>query len=397
MSAQNLTPTPPHRPRLLLISQYFPVESGGAEQQIYCLAQYLQSTMDVHYLTRADRGIESRDPGITISTIPHRKLLRRILGLCYALDYARVWKAFQRIHPDLIYVQDANAYLWIAARYARSAPCRLVWHIASARDVQRFQMRSLRTIPFDYLDKRLIEYGIRHADYIFGQAQYEEDLLRRNYGRTCDLIVGNWHPEPATPCTKGQPLKVLWVANIKPLKQPEVFIDLAERLAAVTGAEFLMVGRPGAMKYQRGLETRMRSVRGLTYLGAKSNEEVNRLLAEAHVFVNTSTYEGFPNTFVQAWLREVPVVSLQVDPDGLLARQGLGFLSGRFDQLVQDTRNLLENAELRTRLGARARAYALEHHSLTKNLSRVAEFFMRVAGGGPPGGRAPRATTGVLR
>ena len=85
-------------------------------------------------------------------------------------------------------------YLGIAARYAVSSPCTLIWHIASARDVQPFRFRSLRTLPFDYIDKKMIEYGIRHADYIFGQAQYQEDLLRQNYGRTCDLIVGNWHP-----------------------------------------------------------------------------------------------------------------------------------------------------------------------------------------------------------
>jgi glycosyltransferase involved in cell wall biosynthesis len=393
MSDEDLTQTMRRRKRLLLISQYFPVETGGAEQQVYCLAKYLQPTMDIHYLTISDRDIESRDPGITISTIPRRKLLRRILGLCYVLDYSRVWNALQRIVPHIIYIQDANAYLGIAARYAMSSPCSLVWHIASSRDVQRFTMRSVRTIPFDYIDKRMIEYGVRHADYIFGQAKYEEDLLLQNYGRTCDLIVGNWHPEPTLPCTKGQPLKVVWVANIKVLKKPETFVDLAERLRTVTEAEFIMIGRPGSAKYQRRLESRIKNVKGLTYLGERSNDEINRILAESHIFVNTSEYEGFPNTFVQAWLREVPVVSLHVDPDDILAKQGLGFHSGSFDKLVQDTRSLIENPGLRTRIGEKAKAYAMEHHSRTTNLNQVAEFFGRISSVGANGERTRTVET----
>lgn len=365
--------------RLLLISQYFPVHTGGAEQQVYCLARHAQTTMDVHYLTVSEGDIESRDPGVVISTLPRRKLLRRILGLCYVLDYSRVWHALQRIAPDLIYVREANAYLGIAARYALSSPCTLIWHIASARDVQRFALRSLRTLPFDYLDKRMIEYGIRHADCIFGQAQYQEDLLWRNYGRTCDLIVGNWHAAPAGPCRKGQSVKVVWVSNLKPLKKPEIFVDLAERLGTATAAQFLMIGRPGPDRYQQRLEARIKQVKGLAYLGPQPNEEVNRILAESHIFVNTSDYEGFPNTFVQAWLHEVPVVSLHVDPDDLLARQGLGLHSGGFDRLVQDTKCLIEDSALRTRLGRNARDYAVEHHDLTKNLDQVVGFFERIS------------------
>jgi glycosyltransferase involved in cell wall biosynthesis len=379
MPGQDRTRTTPRKKKLLLISQYFPVCTGGAEQQIYWLAKCLQASMDVHYLTISDQDLASGEPGIAISTIPSRKVLPRVLGLCYVLDYSRVWNVFQRIAPDIIYVQGASAYMGMAARYAKSSPCALIWHIASARDVRPFVMHSLRTIPFDYVDKKMIEYGIRHADYIFGQAQYEEDLLRQNYGRTCDLIVGNWHTVPTTPCVKGPRPKIVWVANIKPLKKPETFLDLAEKLSTVTEAEFIMIGRPGGAKYQRGLESRIRRIRGVTYLGERSNEEINRVLAESHVLVNTSDYEGYPNTFIQAWLHEMPVVSLHVDPDDVLAKQGLGFHSGSLNQLVQDTRNLIENSDLRTRLGARARAYAREHHDLARNLDRVAEFFARAS------------------
>jgi glycosyltransferase involved in cell wall biosynthesis len=394
MSMNNLTPPP--KKRLLLISQYFPVHIGGAEQQTYHLAQYLQASMDIHYLTVSNQPIESREPGTTIWTIPYRRRLHRFLGPCYLLDYRRVWEALQRIEPHLIYTQYAGAHMGIAARYARSSPCPLIWHIASSYDVQPFRRGLLRTLPFDYLDQRMTEYGIRHADYIFGQANYEQDLLRQNYGRSCDLIVGNWHPEPTVPCTKEPPVKVVWVANIKPLKKPETFVELAARLRTVTQAEFLMIGRPTGARQQRRLEAQIRNVGGLTYLGEKSNDQINRILGTSHILVNTSDYEGFPNTFIQAWLHEVPVVSLHVDPDDLLTRQGLGFHSGSLDRLVQDTRNLIEDADLRAHIGKKARAYATEHHGLAKNLDQVAAFIETVSHAGAKNTRARTVETWAI-
>jgi glycosyltransferase involved in cell wall biosynthesis len=360
--------------RLLLISQYFPVDRGGAEYQAYCLAQHLQSRMDIHYLANSDEARQWQDGGITISAIPRRTLLRRVLGRCYVLDYFRVLEVLRRIGPDVIYVRGASAYLGIACRYALSSPCTLVWHIPLSGDVEPFRYRSLRSLPFDYVDKKMIEYGVRHARYIIGQARYQEDLLRRHYGRKCDLIVGNWHPEPVQPCAKGQSVKVVWIANFKPSKRPDVFLDLAERLGTGDGVEFVMIGRPGSGRSQRRLEARIRGIKSLTYLGERPIEEINRILAESHVFVNTSESEGFPNTFVQAWLREVPVVSLHVDPDDILKRQGLGFHSVSFDRLVQDTRRLIEDRSLRTDMGRRARAYARKNHSLAENIGKVVEL-----------------------
>src|SRR6202011_2983272 len=103
----------------------------------------------------------------------------------------------------------------------------------------------------------------------------------------------------------------------------------------------------------------------LQYLGTRSQSEVNELLARSHVFVNTSRYEGFPNTFIQAWMREVPVVSLQVDPDRLLEEQGVGIACDDSEQqLAAAVRGLLEDAARRAGYARRAREYAMSRHSM---------------------------------
>lgn len=233
---------------------------------------------------------------------------------------------------------------------------------------------SFRTGLFDYIDRRWTEYGIRSADSIIGQARYQDQLLRDRYGRGCDLIVGTPHPAPEEPIVKTEPVTVVWVANLKPLKQPELFLRLAWELGDRPGVRFVMIGRPASGPYQKRLEKEMAKLSSLSYIGERPIEEVNRILARSHVFVNTSLYEGFPNTFAQAWFRHVPVASLNVDPDDILVQNGIGFHSRSLAGLVRDTDRLTRDRELRESMGRRAYEYALRHHSMGPNIAKVISF-----------------------
>jgi glycosyltransferase involved in cell wall biosynthesis len=87
-------------------------------------------------------------------------------------------------------------------------------------------------------------------------------------------------------------------------------------------------------------------------------------MARAHLFVNTSLDEGFANTFIQAWMRCVPVMSLHIDPDGVLNRESVGVHAGSVERLALTVRNLLMNSAEREALAGNARDYAMRVHSV---------------------------------
>jgi glycosyltransferase involved in cell wall biosynthesis len=230
-----------------------------------------------------------------------------------------------------------------------------------------------------YLEKRSVEYAIRNADRIVTQTAHQARLLEQHYGRKADAIIPNFQPAPRETLDKSGPLTVVWIASLKPWKHPEAFVELAARLSDLPGVRFLLVGPwaagGGQRRWVEELTQRMQRTANLEYLGPRTQAEVNAILATAHVFVNTSAHEGFPNTFIQAWSREVAVVSLHVDPDGLLTTQRLGmFCGGSQEQLASNVRQLLADPALRAQYTARGSAHARSQHSLT-NAYVLADLF----------------------
>ncbi|HLF11944.1 MAG TPA: glycosyltransferase family 4 protein [Gammaproteobacteria bacterium] len=174
---------------------------------------------------------------------------------------------------------------------------------------------------------------------------------------------------PRQAIDKSGPLSVVWIANLKRWKQPEVFVRLAAALSDLTHVRFVLVGALMAAPDERQwAETLMASIEAtpnLEYVGQKSQDEVNALLARAHVFVNTSLDEGFANTFIQAWMREVPVVSLHVNPDGVFDRERVGIhAAGSEELLYQAVRRLITDPQLRSEHAACARIHAGKRHSV---------------------------------
>ena len=160
------------------------------------------------------------------------------------------------------------------------------------------------------------------------------------------------------------------IANLKTLKRPELFIDIAKELAASGNITFKMIGRNNA-SYVKLIREAEEALPRFKYLGELKNTEVNEVLCSADILVNTSDYEGFSNTFVQAWMRKVVVISMNSNPDDILTKQGIGFICPEVKEAASKIRELADHPALITAMGEKAFGYAREHHSVEKNLQKI--------------------------
>jgi glycosyltransferase involved in cell wall biosynthesis len=123
--------------------------------------------------------------------------------------------------------------------------------------------------------------------------------------------------------------------------------------------------------------------------------EVLGFIRRSAAVVLTSRAEGMPNVLLESWARGVPALSLHFDPDGVIARHGLGLAAGgSWDDFVEGARRLWADSELRRTLGQQAKGYVEREHSPAAVGARWVEVLGGVLGGpahsdrGPPGARA---------
>ncbi|HEX3456943.1 MAG TPA: glycosyltransferase family 4 protein [Candidatus Baltobacteraceae bacterium] len=358
----------------VLVPDHWAAIKGGSEYQAQVLVDLLVQRYDVRitYLTLgSDPAFHPN--GYRIEIFSSRRGLRRYGKF---LDALRLYRALEREAPDVIYQQVGCAHTGIAAYYAKKHGCRMLWRIAHDDDVTRQRPDWAR--PHRIIERSFLEYGLRNAGTILAQTENQKALLSSNYGRDDAIVVRNFHPLPSSDehddAQANGKKRVVWVANLKPSKNPDAFVRLALRFVGNRDVEFVMVGAWQANPaWIADVTALMRSAPNLRYLGEQRQDEVNALLHGAYALVSTSHGEGFSNVFIQAWMRGVPVVSLSVNPDGLLDGEALGFASGSEDRLYDDVAKLIENPALRDAMASKARGFAIAEFS-EQNIERIADL-----------------------
>jgi glycosyltransferase involved in cell wall biosynthesis len=355
---------------------------GGAEvQQSVQMRALLRAGCRISVLTKDHGQPDVVDcDGITVYKIPDSGQ-RGWPGLRFfhprMSDLVRL---LRRISPDIVFMQTAGEQVASAAVYARTSGRPFVFAGASDKD---FVMGPLPGMPAQHT--AMYRWGLRAAEAVVVQNVAQLELLKRHFHRGGHLIQNGYEEPQAQPGTfEGN---VLWAATVKPLKRPDHVLALARRLRHL---RFLMVGGPGvdrgAQAYFDGIAHQARGLSNLTMTGHVPFRDVGLAFDEASVCLNTSDYEGLPNTFMQAWLRGIPTLSF-VRPEsapgvsGTLACEDLDHMALRLDRLTRDRAAWSAASQA-------CRRHFQDHHTMDVAVARYLEVFDQVL-------RGRRATVAV--
>jgi len=293
-------------------------------------------------------------------------------------DHKSLNHALDAFKPDVIYQRVATAYTGFCAYYAKQNAIPMIWHVANSTDCQpvKFDLAAIRR-PHQYLEKRIIEYGLRNATQIVTQNADQGAQLLDLFGQSNFSLIRNFHPWAPPPRPKTtHSLNVLWIANLKDNKRPACFVELAERVTDIANIKLTMIGTefpPSEQDKQAEIDERIDKLPNLDYLGALPLEQVNEKLMDAHVLVNTSTKEGFSNTFIQAWQRGVTVHTLGVNPDKLLDGGALGCAHSSVAEIADRLKILATQADHNSSQAQAARETAEKLFSM-RNAHQLADL-----------------------
>src|SRR5581483_7749442 len=229
-------------------------------------------------------------------------------------------------------------------------------------------------------DRWMFEYGVRHADAIIVQNAFQQETCYENYGRRATVIPSAY--APPVNATADENGSVLWVGTIRDYKQPELLLEMARRLPQL---RFVMVGGAGGLRQQdiryfEGVKREAQSLRNVEFAGFVPYAGVEAYFNRARVFVNTSRFEGFPNTFLQAWARGVPTVSF-VDTGSRRGLEPIYAVVRDVSAAVQEIGRLMLDDDHWQAASARCRMHYWTHHSMSSVTARYTKALMALGGG----------------
>lgn len=207
----------------------------------------------------------------------------------------------------------------------------------------------------------ICHYGLAHADRIVAQTAWQQEELKRRFDRDATVIA---NPIDLTVASKSPRSSAegfaLWVGKSDQLKRPDLCIELARRCPDIPFV--MIVNRADEDLYAAVIADAPPNVRTIEQVPLAKVEAYFR---EARVLVNTSATEGFPVAFLQAGKWSVPVVSLRIDPDRILARHGGGLCAGGdMNFMAVELARLWSDHARYEQMADRARAYVERHHHL---------------------------------
>lgn len=291
------------------------------------------------------------------------------------LNIFRIWRAMRKAKVH-IYIQSGGIAGFFSP-FCKLTNKKYICHINSDALVNRelidrkigdFNLSKFSTATFGYwLDIKL-------ANAVIVQNEYQRKMLKSNFGK-----VGIVIKKPILLAERGMPENakppiVLWVGAMADVKQPELFVKLAE---AIPEGRFQMIGgHSGNQELYNRIKKSFKRISNFEFLGVIPFEEINEYFSKASILVNTSLFEAYPPyAVIQAWMNYTPVVSLNDNPDEIIRRNNLGFHSKTFQQLVDDVKRLLKNEALREEMGINGRKYVEKEHDSTTVIKKYIELF----------------------
>lgn len=350
--------------------------TGGAEVQQLLVARELQARgFPIRFIT-FDHGQEE---GVEHGGIRVHRMCSRAAGVrglrFFHPRWTSLWRALSAAASDVYYQRGAGCETGQVALWCRLHRRPFVFAAASGTDCQP-SLGDLKTLRERFLYRR----GLGLAARVVCQTSEQVDLFRRHFG-VQGRLIRSCAEDPLEPGAaerappSGRP-RLVWIGRFAQKKRFEWLLDLAERLPEL---DFDVAGdtrRTG--DYAVRLMARAHSLRNVVLHGWVPHPRIGELYRSAALLLCTSPVEGYPNTYLEAWSRGIPVAGT-VDPDGVVKARRLGKVGGSLPELEEGIRALIGSAEQWLEASRNGRRFYLENHSIPAAGDAYERLFMELS------------------
>jgi len=299
----------------------------------------------------------------------------------------RTWFIFQTLRnfqPDIVHSWNfyANAYAGITGKLAR-VPAQIgsqrnafmSEHIQKLSGLHRYL--SLYSVSSIVVNSRRAKTEMEQSGYPGSQIIYIPNIIDLNFKADLSSSNGleNFKVKPNTHL-------IGTVGNLRRQKNHLMFIEaMASVINKFPKVRGLIIGQlvPSEPKIPEQITTAIsqRQLDGKV-IWAGYQEGVPQILKSLTIFCLTSDYEGSPNVIVEAMATGLPIVATSVgDLPDIIKNSQQGFLvePGDATGIARAINKLLDDPELRRKMGQAARAWVKDNTNAQAISWRFASFY----------------------
>ncbi|WP_143962486.1 glycosyltransferase family 4 protein [Litoribacter populi] len=296
--------------------------SGGAAVQALGWIKGLQEEgHQVSIITRTEPGQKLKKGFAGINLIPffdEKKGIRKLRWATYRLPY--FFKRLKEAKPDYVYVGIPSWSTFYFGLMCKVLGIKLIVRISSDGLVDKRILKK-HSKSHRFLQK----LGLSLSNTILCQNDYQLEQISSQFPNKKTVKLTNpIYPYPR-PVNMGMPKNaIVWLGLFKPEKNLKLLFEIA---TIMPDQEFVVAGKEekNIDSITRAYVKRLRQLPNVKFIGFLQRHEVLPCLAQAKFLLNTSHYEGFSNTFLEAMYVGTPILSSEgVNPDGILTKHKLG-------------------------------------------------------------------------
>ncbi|MGG5578472.1 glycosyltransferase family 4 protein [Myroides sp. C15-4] len=367
--------------KICIASGYYPYIKGGAEYQSKIIAlELVKLGFEVFFISIDNRNKKSVfiDDGIKVYHINFNLKLNKLV--LYYEVFSIINKILKNEKPNYLYQRVLNSMSYHYARNSEKLGYKFSLHIADNYCLE-FKELSFSRIIRQYFFKKIF----REDFTLIVQTKLQKELLL-SLGLNKGEQIYNMHKvnNIDVDCIARAKFfrnvkKIVWIGNARPVKQLELYLDLAKLFEENKEFEFHFFGEIYDDEYGRLLKNRVESSRNTYYHGVVDNEDINKFLyEEAFLTVNTSVSEGFSNVFIQSWINGVLVLSLNSNPDDIFENPQLGkCFDGKISNFKEYILSISNSSTNYTNYSYNAYMTSKDLFSIEKNLSKMVKLITK--------------------
>ncbi len=327
---------------------------GGAERQQYLIAcEFRNKGHNVSFITfRENSQIkqESVDGFNVIYSLPKTNDSKYIFH-----SLSSIYKSMRDINADMYYVRGNPPLCILSSLAAKLLRKNYVYCVANDSNIQKRGLKNHHDLFKYSIVRSAFFHSIKSAEVVISQTEKQKSILNDEHGITSVKIPNMYEKPDDCRIEEADERKyILWVGSLTKQKMPQRYVELAK---CNPNIQFKMVGPSTNSEFGKDIATHSKKMANFEYIGFVPPDQIDKYYKNAIALVNTSDYEGFPNTFLEAWRYGIPVLSLYFDLDKALQINDIGVHAGSMQNLSQTIQKFASEPDVAYEIGMNGRKY----------------------------------------